>query len=54
MDFIATRGGVALGANVSQNRVWFASWFHAWLVAHAADFKFKPIPSEAWHWEYRP
>lgn len=55
VDFVTTQGGVALGANVSQNRQWVASWFHQWLVAHAAsEFKFKPIATEAWHWEYRP
>ncbi|APR86248.1 Hypothetical protein A7982_11597 [Minicystis rosea] len=55
VDFVATQGGSTLGANVSQNRLWLASWFHQWLVAHAAaDFHFKPIATEAWHWEYRP
>jgi hypothetical protein len=46
---------VVLGANVSQNPAWVSSWFHKWLVQHAtADFHFKPIPTEAWHWEYKP
>jgi hypothetical protein len=55
VDFVATQGGVVLGANVSQNPAWVSSWFHKWLVQHAtADFHFKPIPTEAWHWEYKP
>jgi hypothetical protein len=55
MDFVTTQGGTVLGANVSQNRLWVASWLHQWFVAHAAaEFHFKPIATEAWHWEYRP
>ena len=54
MDFVTTQGGTALGANMSQNRLWVASWLHHWLVDHAGDFNFKPIATEAWHWEYRP
>ena len=33
---------------------WHDSWFHQWLRANAATYKFKPIPTEEWHWEYRP
>jgi hypothetical protein len=55
VDFVTTQGGTVLGANVSQNPAWIASWLHVWLVAHAAsDFNFKPIATEAWHWEFRP
>ncbi|WP_224242992.1 eCIS core domain-containing protein [Hyalangium gracile] len=54
VDFTTTQGGAALGANTSQNELWRASWFHAWLVAHASQYHFQPLASEAWHWEYRP
>lgn len=55
VDFTTTQSGVRLGANTSQNKIWLDSWFHQWLVAHAAsDFNFKPIATEAWHWEYKP
>jgi hypothetical protein len=55
VDLVTTQGGTALGANMSQNRLWVGSWLHQWLVKHAtADFHFKPIATEAWHWEYRP
>jgi subtilisin family serine protease len=33
---------------------WRQSWFHGWLRTHAASFGFHPIPTEEWHWEYRP
>lgn len=33
---------------------WRQSWFHGWLRTHAAAYEFQPIPTEEWHWEYRP
>ncbi len=33
---------------------WRDTWFHRWLIANAAMHDFKPIPTEEWHWEYRP
>jgi subtilisin family serine protease len=33
---------------------WRQSWFHGWLRTHAAAYGFRPIPTEEWHWEYRP
>ena len=33
---------------------WRATWFHHWLRDNAATHGFKPIPTEEWHWEYRP
>jgi len=33
---------------------WRQSWFHGWLRTHAAAYGFQPIPTEEWHWEYRP
>jgi pentapeptide MXKDX repeat protein len=29
------------------------AWFHKWLVANAARFRFHPYEREAWHWTYR-
>jgi len=31
---------------------WHDSWFHGWLKTHAENLRFKPIPTEEWHWEY--
>lgn len=31
---------------------WRNTWFHAWLVAHAAEHGFEPYDGEAWHWNY--
>ncbi len=33
---------------------WRNTWFHGWLGANAANFGFRPIATEEWHWEYRP
>src|SRR5207249_2158938 len=35
-------------------RRWRNSWFHRWLRANAVTYGFNPIPTEEWHWEYRP
>jgi subtilisin family serine protease len=35
-------------------RLWRNSWFHGWLRTHAAVHGFRPIPTEEWHWVYRP
>jgi len=54
VDFTTTQGGTALGPSTVQEAQWRASWFHRWLVGHAREFEFQPIPTEAWHWEHRP
>ena len=38
---------------------WRSTWFHKWLRKdngedNANIFGFRPIPTEEWHWEYRP
>ena len=33
---------------------WRGTWFHGWLVAHAADHGFRPLATEEWHWEHQP
>jgi hypothetical protein len=41
-----------LGPNSSDEKLWKESWFWGWLVAHAATYNFKPLSSEAWHWDH--
>jgi Domain of unknown function (DUF4157)/D-alanyl-D-alanine carboxypeptidase len=53
MDFVTTEGKETLGANKSQNPRWLKSWFHKWLVENAATYGFRPLATEAWHWDYR-
>lgn len=39
-------------AKKAQNDGWKSTWLHRWLVANAARFGFKPLSTEAWHWDY--
>jgi hypothetical protein len=35
-------------------KLYGGSWFHNWMTANASTYQFNPLPSEAWHWTYRP
>lgn len=52
VDFKTTEGDVTLDADSNQNGRWKRSWFHKWLVKNAKKFKFNPLSTEAWHWDY--
>lgn len=52
VDLKTTEGGVLLAADSNQNSMWKRSWFHKWLVKNAGRYKFKPLATEAWHWEH--
>lgn len=52
VDFKTTEGNVTLDADSNQNGRWKKSWFHKWLVKNAKKFKFNPLATEAWHWDY--
>jgi peptidoglycan hydrolase-like protein with peptidoglycan-binding domain len=45
------QGGIAVDVNVGST----SSATYRWMAAHADEFGFKrTVPSEPWHWEYRP
>lgn len=52
VDFSTTHGGVLLKAKKAQRSKWRQTWLHKWLVEHAAEFSFKPLATEEWHWDY--
>lgn len=52
VDFKTTESNVTLASNSGQNRRWRKTWLYKWLVNNAHRFKFKTLPTEAWHWEY--
>lgn len=52
VDFQTTEGNVTLDADSNQNVRWKKSWLHKWLVKNAKRYKFKPLATEAWHWDY--
>jgi len=53
VDFQTSYGGVQYVANSDQNASWKKTWLHTWLRDNAANYGFKPLASEAWHWDYR-
>jgi hypothetical protein len=52
VDFKTTEDNRTLTADSNQNALWKKTWFHKWLVKNARKFKFRPLATEAWHWEY--
>lgn len=52
VDFNTVQGKVKYEAKKAQNVGWKRTWLHSWLVANAARFGFKPLATEAWHWDY--
>ncbi len=53
VDFSTVHGGTTYGPNTDQREGWRRTWLHPWLVGNAARFKFMPLASEEWHWDYR-
>ncbi|MBL8472509.1 MAG: DUF4157 domain-containing protein [Rhodocyclaceae bacterium] len=45
---------VTLSTNSSENLAWKQTWFWAWLNENAATYNFKPLATEAWHWDWKP
>jgi D-alanyl-D-alanine carboxypeptidase len=61
VDFNTKHGKITYAASKEQNPGWKTTWFHRWLTAaksegssvtNAASFGFKPLSTEAWHWDY--
>jgi LAS superfamily LD-carboxypeptidase LdcB len=52
VDFMTIDNKVILTTDSDQNEIWKKTWFHKWLVKNADRFKFKPLATEAWHWDY--
>jgi hypothetical protein len=52
VDFQTRFGGTEYIADSSQREGWCTTWLHPWLVAHAAEFGFRPLKSEEWHWDH--
>jgi hypothetical protein len=52
VDFNTTQDRKKLEALTEQKQNWRDSWLHAWLVKHAAQYDFKPLSTEEWHWDH--
>lgn len=53
VDFTTTERE-ELGPADSQHQAWMNSWFFLWLAKHAKNFKFYPLSTEPWHWNFVP
>jgi LAS superfamily LD-carboxypeptidase LdcB len=54
VDFNTTQAKQKYAAKKKQNDAWKKTWFHDWLTHNARRFGFKPLSTEAWHWDYDP
>ncbi|HEX5657052.1 MAG TPA: D-alanyl-D-alanine carboxypeptidase family protein [Polyangiales bacterium] len=52
VDFRTMHAGTDYVADSEQREGWRTTWLHGWLVENAADYGFKPLASEEWHWDY--
>jgi hypothetical protein len=52
LDFQNPQPGIRNQKTPAAMQRWRDTWFHAWLVDHAAEFGFEPYDGEAWHWNY--
>jgi hypothetical protein len=53
VDFATRHGGINHVADTDQRQKWRQTWLYGWLVQNAANYKFKQLPSEEWHWDYQ-
>jgi hypothetical protein len=53
VDFETTQSGILYAAKSAQRVGWRGTWLHAWLVQNAATFRFMPLATEEWHWDYK-
>lgn len=40
VDFVTTQAGIRYGASTPQRAAWRRTWLHAWLLRHAAEYRF--------------
>jgi LAS superfamily LD-carboxypeptidase LdcB len=52
VDFSTTESGETYGADTGKHVEWQRTWLHPWLVANAKTYRFHPLSSEEWHWDW--
>jgi hypothetical protein len=52
VDFQTNHGGITYTALKKQRQGWRTTWFHPWLLKNAGQFRFRPLATEEWHWDY--
>jgi hypothetical protein len=53
VDFNTTSEGFPCAAKKKHATRWRRAWLHAWLVENAGAFRFRPLSTEEWHWDYK-
>jgi hypothetical protein len=54
VDFNTVHDKTTYQAKKKQNDGWKRTWLHRWLVQQAGSYGFKPLATEAWHWDFDP
>lgn len=52
VDFSTMESGETYGADTDKRVEWRRTWLHPWLVANARTYRFNPLSSEEWHWDW--
>jgi LAS superfamily LD-carboxypeptidase LdcB len=52
VDFGTQEGSTVLVGEVELNKRWKKAWLYKWLVNNAVKYGFKPLSTEAWHWDF--
>lgn len=52
VDFTTTYKGRSLKSRKAQREPWRDAWLHRWLLENAANYRFQPLATEEWHWDY--
>jgi LAS superfamily LD-carboxypeptidase LdcB len=52
VDFSTVHSGRMLRARKIQRPQWRQAWLYQWLRENAATYRFQPLSTEEWHWDY--
>lgn len=52
VHFQTEQSGTLFQALTEQRAGWRKTWLHSWLIKHAATYRFNPLVTEEWHWDY--
>jgi hypothetical protein len=52
VDFSTRESGVTYGADSDKRAEWRRTWLHPWLTSNASSYRFSPLSSEEWHWDW--
>jgi hypothetical protein len=53
VDFKTMQGKTLLKSQRAQRALWVDAWLYKWLVDNAIHYRFFPLSTEEWHWDYK-